>query len=152
MKKVLSTLCCSLLLASAGYAYDFTGTAKTSSACCGVKVIKSKKADVGEPIIEGRYYDTPNGYIHTDESIKQSYLKFTNGIEEFKAVKNIDVYDRPLTLENGTSIIKQIPKGTTFKADAYTVYGWVHVQDEDYTGWVRGYLLSPQLSKIEKIR
>ncbi len=79
---------------------------------------------------------------------ESSYLKFKE-LKTFKTQYEIPTYKYPAV--NSEILEKRLKTNEEFKADMYTKFGWVHIENG---GWVKGYALSPRFmpSKIIKAK
>lgn len=79
------------------------------------------------------------------KKIKQSYYDMED--KEFKVIRKFaKIYEYPAL---GLESIGQLKRGETFIGDMYTAAGWVHIKNG---GWVKGYLLNPQVLYNKKAK
>jgi len=72
------------------------------------------------------------------EELKNSYKKMEEKTFTIN-VKKTYIYKLPML---GQKNIGELKRGETFKSDTYTKAGWVYIKDK---GWVKGYMLSPEI-------
>ena len=79
------------------------------------------------------------------EELAHSYFKYKD-IKTFtvSGSNNIDLFEYPLV--EMSPMGEKLNKGEKYNADMYTAGGWVHFVDK---GWVKGYLLYPQVNPID---
>lgn len=79
------------------------------------------------------------------EELSHSYFKFKEHKQfTISSINNVDIFEYPLVEVQPTG--DKVLKGEKYYADMYTAGGWVHFVDK---GWVKGYLLYPQVNPID---
>ncbi len=114
--------------------------------------VKKEKKEVAKPIIDiaPEKVNAPSCKTTTvldidKEELAHSYFKYKEPKQfTVSSINNADLYEYPLVEVQPTS--EKVMKGEKYNADMYTAGGWVHFVDK---GWVKGYLLYPQVNPID---